>query len=392
MLNQIQFALCGGYKDDDDLNPYAVTKPEIRQALLSLINRELLPLERLAETLKLSEEDVAGHLEALKRAGLAEMVGPGWKPSFSIFTVEDQERLAPLLEEMTESLAKVVEENRHVVHETHAACGFADHGFSLVDLGYILIGAYILDFGALTLERSDFLVAQKGMPGGAYVFAGFEGKLRNLQSNWMWGHTSVFGPFTFLGHGELPPKGPRRAFPEQSYLWRRDGWTEQQITSTMQQLGAMLVALYDTPMGVRELAQRIGAGPEELADQLRLLQELEYVCDTGTWRSLSPVVNDAARTEIRGMVEEVWDELLNRAVKPNWESLERLYQGTSPARNGIDVREAFNPIHHAIFEQALRLLMERGVIARPRRHGDGARYAVWIEHVEDQDSGERYES
>jgi len=378
MMNRIQFTLCGSYEDDEGLNPYAVTKPEIRQEILSLINRKLLSLERLAEVLNLSEDTVAGHLQALKRAGLTEMVDSGWKPSFSIFTVQDQERLAPLLKEMAECLAKVVEENIHIVHKTHAACSFDDHGFSLVDLAYILVGAYILDFGALTLERSDFLVAQKDMPGGAYVFAGFEGKLRNLQSNWMWGHTASFGSFMFLGHGELPSTGPRRAFPDQSYLWRRDGWTEQQIASTMQQIGAILVALYDTPSGVRELAQRVNAGPEELADQLRLLQELEYVVENGTWRSRSPVVDHAVRLEIHAMVEEVWNQLLNRAVKPNWQALERLYEGTSPARNGIDICEAFNPIHHAIFDQALRLLMENGIIAFPPRHADGARYAVWI--------------
>lgn len=385
MLGQIQFALCGGYGDDDTLNPYVVTRPEARQQILSLINREHLTPEDIAESLNLGEEEVSRHLEGLQKAGLIDKAGARWKPSFAIFTIEDQERLEPLIKEMSNYLAKVVEENTDIVRKTHAGCGFADHGFSLEDLAYILVGAYILDFGALTLERSDFLVAKKEMPGGAYVFAGFEGKLRNLQSNWMWGHAHSYGTYTFFGHGELPPKGPRHAFPEQAYIWRREGRTEEQVTHRMHELGAILVALYEKPMAVRELAEETRVEQEELIDHLRLLQGLEYVRETGAWTSLSPVVNDAARVEVQNMVEEVWEGLLSMAVKPNWEHLERLYQGTSPQRNGIDIREAFNPIHHAIFEQALQLLMEREVIAWPKRHTDGARYAVWIEHTSKQD-------
>lgn len=385
MTSRIQFALCGNCIDDEVLNPYHVVKQEIRQAILSLINREPMTPGSISEALKLPEADVAGHIKALQSAGLIEMVGSGWKPSFSIFSVRDQERLEPLRRDMTESLAEAVEENMDIVHKAYDACRFADHGFTFRDIAYILVGAYILDFGALTLERSDFLVAQKEMPGGSSVFAGFEGKLRSLQSNWMWGHTFAFGPITFLGHGELPPKGPRRAFPEQSYLWRREGWAEERITRTMQELGAILIALYDRPMGIPELAERIGAEQEELVDRLDLLKDMEYVRDTGVWTSLCPVVSDESRAEIQSLVEDMWEKLLSMAVKPNWGHLERLYRGTSPQRNGVDIREAFNPIHHAVFEQALQLLMERKVIASPGRHVDGARYAVWIEHTKIQD-------
>jgi len=383
-MSQIQFALCGGCGDDDALNPYVVTKPEIRQRILSLINLEPLTLGGLSEILRLSEGDTAGHLQALQKAGLIEMINSGWKPSFSIFTLQDQERLEPLLKEVTNSFAGVVQGDMDIVHKTNAACGFGDHGFSLADLAYILVGAYILDYGGLALERSEFLVAQKEMPGGDYVFAGFEGEIRNLRSQWMWGHSHPYGAYTFFGHGELPCEGPRHAFPEQAYLWRREGWTEEQVTHRMQELGGILVALYETPMDLRELTERTGMEHGELRDHLRLLQKMEYVYETGAWTSLCPVVDDAARTRIQNMVEEVWDKLLNMVVRPNWERLERLFQGTAPARNGVDIREAFNPLHHAIFEQALQLLMQREVIAWPKRHTDGARYAVWIETTGNQ--------
>jgi len=384
MMNRMQFTLCGSYEDDERLNPYAVTKPEIRQEILSVINRDHLPLERLAEVLKLSEEDVAGHLQALKEAGLVEEVARQWKPSFAIFTVEDQQKLESLMAAMPKLYARVVRDNMAIVHRTYAACGFIDHGFSLAHLGYILVGAYVLDFGGLALEEPGFIMATKEMPGGAYVFTGFEGELRKLQSSWMWGHTSSFGPFTFLGHGELPPQGPRHAFPEQSYRWRAEGWTEEQVSRVMEEIGTILAVLYRTPMDLSKLARESGVESERVAEHLALLKKLDYVRDGELRTSVCPVVNAAAKDQIQKMVAEVWGKLLDEAVRPSWERLEHLYRGTAPARNGIDVCEAFNPIHHAIFEQALRLLMEGGVIAWPPQHADGARYAVWIEHAEDR--------
>lgn len=382
-VGRIQFALCGSYGTDEGLNPYAVTKPEIRQEILSLINRELQTPEEIAEMLKLSEEEVAQHLRALEKAGLVARVGLRWRPSFAIFTVQDQERLEPLIAKMAGLFAEVVRDNMGIVRKTYEACGFGDHGFSLAELAYILVGAYILDYGGLALEKSGLLVAAKEMPGGAYVFTGFEGELRNLRASWMWGHSYPFGPFTFFGHGELPPKGPRRGFPEQAYQWWGEGWPEEKATRVMRELGEILVALYESPMGAEELAEKTGLERGKLIEHLALLQELEYVQERGVWTSVCPAVDNAAKTQIQKMVQEIWGRLLDVAVKPHWEHLERAYQGTAPARNGIDIHEAFNPIHHAIFEQALRLLMESGVILWPKRHADGARYAVWIEHGKD---------
>lgn len=79
------------------------------------------------------------------------------------------------------------------------------------------------------------------------------------------------------------------------------------------------------------------------------------------------------------MVETMWASLLKSVVEPCWEELTRMYEGTAPAANGVDVREAFNPLHHAMFEEALRQMMERAILPYPRQRADGARYAVWVE-------------
>ncbi len=383
-MGQIEFVMCGSAVPDEDLNPYKATAPETRQNILSLINLKALSFKELAGILGLTEEEIAEHLAALERAGLIEESFHRYKPTFAIFTVEDQKKLEPLISEMAGLFAEGVRNNMDIICGTYADCGFAEHGFAFVDLAYILVGAYILDYGGLgELKKSGHLMIAKEMPGGTYVFAGFEGKPRDLRTSWIWGHAYPFGPFTFFGHGELPPKGPRRAFPEQAYQWLGEGWPKEKVDRVMEELGTILFTLDQAPLGIERLAEQTGLEQGKLAEHLALLQNLGYMqgVKEGGWRSLCPVVDGAAKARIQRMVQEIWEKLLSEAVKPHWKNLEHIYQGTTLAKNGIDIREAFNPIYHWIFDQALRLLLEGGIIPWPKRHADGARYAVWIEHV-----------
>jgi len=61
-------------------------------------------------------------------------------------------------------------------------------------------------------------------------------------------------------------------------------------------------------------------------------------------------------------------------VRKQWEN------GGSPlpGHNGIELPEAFVLPYHGVFEDAIRKLMANGAIPYPRRHRDGASYAVWL--------------
>ncbi|MCI2425505.1 winged helix-turn-helix domain-containing protein [Candidatus Acetothermia bacterium] len=382
-MSRLQFSLCGSYGRDDELDPYLVCAPPVRQEVLGLINLNPLTTDEIAARLGLPQEEVTKHLGALEKAGLVEQTSHRYKPNFAVFTVQDQQRLEPLLAEMAGLFREAVRDNMDIIRSAYAASGFSKHGFSFADLAYVLVGAYILDYGGLALRDAGLLIASKEMPGGSYVFTGFEGDLRNLRASWMWGHAFAFGPFTFFSHGELPTEGGRLCFPDKAWRWWGEGRSEQEVTRTMEELGRILVALYDAPTKLDKLVGRTGLEPGKLAEHLGLLTELEYVEEKDIWCSLCPVVDDTAEAQIRRMVQEIWAGLLALAVRPYWGALSHLYWETAPARNGIDLREAFNPIHHVIFEQALRLLMERDDIPWPKCHADGARYAVWIEHKKD---------
>jgi DNA-binding transcriptional ArsR family regulator len=380
-MSSIQFALCGSYKADDDLNPYKVTEPDVCQEILSAINQKPRAPEEIAATTKLSPEEVGNHLMAMVKAGLVRQLDNCYKPTFAIFTTHDQERLKPLIDELSRSFAKIVQENMNMVHRAYEQCNFSDHGFSFDDLAYILVGAYTLDYGGLkALSQADLLIPSREMPGGHYVFTGFEGEIINLRAKWQWGHNALFGRFTFSGHGEVPAQGGRNAFPEQAYTWQyAEGWSEEDVIKTMEEIGEILVALYEHPLGIEELVVQTGINEERLHEHLELLRKLEYHrADGELFVSSCPVVVKESADHIQKLVEQLQAKLITEVLKPSWERIQNIYKKTAPANNEIDVREAFNMIYHLMFEQALRLLLEQGTIPWPKHHADGVRYAIWI--------------
>lgn len=378
-MNRIQFTLCGNLGPDDALNPYLVCEPPARQEILRLINAHPWAPDALAAETGQPEEEIRDDLAALERAGLVEQVGPAYRPTFAIFTAQDQERLQPFVADAAAAFAAVVRAHIGTVRHAHDLCRFAAHGYTLADTAYILVGAYTLDYGGITLRDAGLLVAAQEMPGGSYVFTGFEGDAPRLRESWMWGHAGRFGRFTFFGHGELPETGLRHAFPERAWRWAREGRPPDEIAQTMEEIGDILVALYRGPQTTPQLSEQCQVEPDRMAAHLALLRELGYVAQETSWRSRCPVVDEPARAEIGAMVQRVWRDLLDEAVRPAWAELERLYATTSPARHKVDLRVACNPIHHLIFEQALRQLMEEETLAWPPRRPDRARYAVWVE-------------
>lgn len=380
MMSTIQFSLCGSCRLDEELNPYKVTASNVRQEILSAINRKPQSPRSLAARTSLSEADALGHLRSMEQAGLVEEIDGLYRPAFAIFTHEDLTQIGPLLKELSTGLARVAEDNMALVREVYEGGGFLEHGFPFQKLAYILIGAYTFDYGGLdALSEAGFFLTAKEMPGGRYVFTGFEGL--NLRTRWQWGHAETFGCFTFFSHGEISPEGHRKAFPDLAWAWQGEGRPEEEITHTMQEIGKLVLALYEKRLEFEKLTERTGIEPKRCKTYLTLLQELGYVHrEEETFVSACPVINEATGQRIQAMAKVLQGKFIAEIIRPSWKRIEAVYQTTSPARNGVDLREGFNALYHFIFEQASRELMERGIIPWPKRHPDGARYAVWMQY------------
>ncbi|MGY4706796.1 hypothetical protein ACVNPS_03445 [Candidatus Bipolaricaulota sp. J31] len=372
------FMLCGSY--ETNYNPYRAVAPKIRQKILSLINSAPGELEEISIALELPREEVRSHLNELERVGLVKYTQNGYKPNFALFTAKDLAELEPILGELATGLVAVTEEESGLIDKTYRACGFENHGFPYKVMAYILVGAYVFDYGGLKhLSIRGYLRHGRPMPGGNYVFAGLETQ-KDLRRNWQWGHSTSFGKFTFFGHGELPREGMRQAFPEQAYKWLSEGRPLREVEGVMEEIGKVLEALYHGPLSFAELLRSTGIPPESLQNHLKLLENLSYVKREGAkYRSLCPLVDPRAKRRISRLAEGIQGKFIARVLNPLWGKLEEAYVKTSPSRNDIELPEAFNPLYHLVFEQTIKLLFERGFIPQPPLRPDGARYAVWLE-------------
>lgn len=251
---------------------------------------------------------------------------------------------------------------------------------------YIAIGAYTLDYSGLEVLTDEGLLMSKEMPGGNYVFAGFEAGLVDLREAWMWGHNSEYREYSFSTHGKLPPKGGRRAFPDLGFVWAYHVEDEEERKSIEQKIvnyGDLLYELLKGPLTLDDLAKALNRRKVEVIFDLTFLEELEYVASINEqgkrkYALIRPALLLEDYKRIHKLSKRILTQFLSQSLKASYGELERSYKETSPAKNGIDMREAFNPIYHNIFEKALDKLMASGVIEMPPLRRDGGRYSAWV--------------
>jgi DNA-binding transcriptional ArsR family regulator len=390
MQKLIQFALCGSSSVDYD--PYAATDDMVTQRMLLAMNSEPLSLQGISAETNVGEQEVIRHLEALERCQLikkAEREGElHYQPSFAIFTLQDQKRLQPLIEKLSMSLVRVAKGFLPKIKEELKNIKCVKEGYHFPDLEYITIGAYTFDYGGLeVLKEEGLLTVTRKMPGGNYVFSGLEVGLVNLREAWMWGHNSKYGKYTFNTHGKLPPNGRRRAFPDLGWVWTYYAGNEEESKRVEQKIvhyGDLLYELLKGPVTLEDLAKALGRPKVELILDLTLLEELEYIVSTTEhlnkreYALNRPALLPEDYKRIHDLSKKILMQFLSESLKASYSELEDSYKETSPAKNGIDMPEAFNPIFHNIFEKASGKLMASGVVAKPPLRRDGGTYSPWI--------------
>jgi len=389
MQRLIEFALCGSYSHECD--PYAVTGDMVTQKILSAINSEPLPLRKISTEISLTEQEVIQRLKALERCRLVKETKKAgklyYRPSFAIFSLRDQKKLQPLIEKLSRSLVGIAEDFLPKIKEELTKVRCVEQGYHFPDLIYIAIGAYAFDYGGLEVfKKEGLLTVTKEMPGGNYVFSGIEVGLVDLRKSWMWGHNGKYGKYTFSTHGKLPPKRSRRAFPDLGFVWTYYAENEEERKSIEQKIihyGDLLYELLKGPVTFDHLTKALNRRKVELILDLTFLEELEYVTSTIEQDKRKYALNRPALLledykRIHKLSRGMLMQFLNRSLKARYGELESSYKETSPAKNGIDMQEAFNPIYHNIFEKALDKLITSKAIAAPPLRRDGGRYSPWV--------------
>ena len=374
----LQFALCGSAKSGK-CNPYEAVEPVNRQRILLLINSKPLDAERIAKKLNLDIKETREDLMRLKECGLIKEANNQYLPSFPIFTLKDQMTLSPLLNKLSSSVKSIVEKRLSDVRKLVGDLECTKRGLNFSDLEYIIVGAITLDYEALEVFRDEeLLLPEKEMPGGSYIFSGFELGLIDLRKSWMWGHNSVYGKYWFSTHGRIPKEG-RRAFPD--LAWRLTShieWDWNKIEHMMKRIGEILELLSIENLSVKDLSAKTKMIEEELLIELALLETLQYIVSAeNRWKINRPFFTTSDLEKIRGLSESILKEI-SSFFKGKLVKIKELYDQTSPSKNKIIFKESFNPLYHLIFENTLNLLIESKAINSPAFGKDGEKYSPFI--------------
>lgn len=374
--NLIQFSMCGRA---GKYYPYEAVKPENRQRTLLLINSKPLKVNQIAGRLEFDKEEIIESLMALKKCGLVKDAEGRYSPSFAIFTRKDQNILKALLEELSIDVKEIVEKRVGELRKLISDLECTKKGSRFPDLDYIVIGALTLDYkGLQVLHREKLLLYGKKMPGNSnYIFSGFESGLINLKESWMWGHNSSFGKYWFSTHGKLPPDGSREAFPD--LAWRWDKHTDsKEIDRVMKRIGKLLELLSEHNLSLSDLNKIVRNNKEKLLTELTLLLTLEYIVEEEKkWKTNRPFLTTSDLKKIRSFSESTL-KYISKFLRAKQSRMIELYVQTSPSKNGIPFKEAFNPLYHLIFERALDLLIASKVINSPPLRKDKGRYSPFV--------------
>ena len=378
MNSLIQFAMCGS--GGEECNPYDITAPIERQRLLLLINSKSLSIEDIAKELDISIDNVTKLINELVRCGLVKEINGLYKPTFAIFTLNDQRILQPLIDSIVQDVVDIVRDNMEDVRRVINNLTIVKRGLRFPDLEYIVVGAITLDYEGLDiLSEEGLLIKSKKMPGGEYIFAGFEVGLIDLEKAWMWGHTGTFGRYYFSTHGKLPPKGIRLAFPDLAWLWYAQGIGPNDIESKMIEIGDILNTLLQGDLGFKDLRDLLGIEETNLIMDLSLLLTLKYivVIDKELWRLNIPAFTQNDYDNIKSLSESIL-RIIAKRFKSKLSIIRNYYSKTLPAKNDIPLEEAFNQIYHLVFEKALNSLIKDNVIKEPPLKLDNGKYSSFM--------------
>ncbi len=384
----LEFALCGNY--EPECNPYNAVKDVLAQQILLTIHQSKKTAKQLAESMNLDVDLVNTHLSEMLRCGLIVQTKEDdkelYRPNFPIVSAADYQKLQPELDKLTDLLVETTIELLPEIESDLQAFQFFKAGYEVPDIPYIVIGGFTFDFGGLDFMKSeDLLIVTKEMPGGKYVFAGFESSILDLKKAWMWGHTAQFDKFVYITHGRLPTQGGRKAFPDLFWVWEHllAGNEKTEVEAKAREIGAILHSLIFESQTIERLHESTKQPKFTLVYNLALLEQLEYIGYTRknneTYVILKrPVLLSEDINVIHKISAKLFSRFKAKGLMKHYHKLEKVYQQTSTAQYHIDFKETFNMLYHSVFEKASNILINTNKITKPPLRKDGVHYSSWM--------------
>jgi len=392
--NLLEFALCGNY--DPDFNPYNAVKEIIAQKILLSVHKSRKTALEISESINLDLDLVSTHIEELQKCGLIVQEKEGenkpYRINFPIIMAKDYKKLQPELDKLTDLLVETTLELLPEIEIDLKEIQFFKAGYEASDLTYIAVGGSTFDFGGLDFMKSEnLMIVSKEMPGGKYVFAGFESSISELKTTWMWGHTSQYDRFLYITHGRLPTKGGREAFPDLFWVWEYllAGKEKANVEAKAIELGTILYSLISGSKTINKLGESTEISKFDLIYNLTLLEQLEYIgykMKDGEIHVIlkRPILVSEDTKIIQQITDKIFSRFKEKEIMKYYTELKEIYKHTSTAKNNIDFKETFNMLYHSVFEKASNILMNSDKMNKPLLRKDGANYSPWIVVIEDE--------
>ena len=195
---------------------------------------------------------------------------------------------------------------------------------------------------------------------------------------WIWGHHSTFDKYWFNSHGKIPPSIFRIAFPDLTFLWY-SGMSSSEIRSKMTNTGRILENLVYNDLTLNEIkTYLLDIDMKELLIDLSLLLALGYVIKVNNkFRLGIPVFTRKDYEAVLSCSRKIMEEIASR-FKERISNVEEYYRQSTPYKNKIPLKEAFNGLYHLIFDNALCKLIGDNTIPKPAKRVDNGEYSVFM--------------
>ena len=393
----------GRAQQPEDLFTYGITGSDPHGAYTSAMSH--LPVQKLLLDLA-AQPRSAGFMDAalqgsgvsrqdLEGLGLVRRQGDDYVLSFTLFTSADVRRVRAVAESSARSLVSAFLARRPEIE-----VALQKYPVKTVDpkaVAYILLGCFSLDWDGLDLTaEKHYRSAAPEQPDGDRYIPWAEQKSDLTLKGIYWGSHNEDLPnvvFTSFGdHFSLP----RYALPD--LFWRLPRWATEEgnlpeslkpklrsalwvsVQITARQIGDMLVALREGGKTKEELAQVASLTPEQAADLLGLLVELEYIGQEGEqYYARIPVLGEQDQAMVMEL-RHIGRQIAETWLAAHYEQLHNDLAGLTPLRYGVPFADGFTQVWHYIFGEANRQLVEAGLFADPyaeNRKYKGFIPAVW---------------
>ncbi|MFW5903994.1 MAG: hypothetical protein ACOCTK_00845 [Candidatus Saliniplasma sp.] len=363
-MPNVQFGICGDldfHSTPEELNPLPTLKKDEVGKMLLKLNREPLEKERLV----VEHGDLKNEIEKLLRLGVIREEGK-IHVNFTFLDAKDSRFIFKECEPFAEKLCQLFLERKDELF--NVLNRYENSRIPKEKLAFMIVGCYLLDWGALELFRKSGLADNlKSQPGGnEYTLWGEEEVEQMLKRIYWGGHAFKTGEYMFHTFGDHHNYTQRNALPDLFHIFSDfdfDGGEEYKhlLFDKRKELGVEL----------GDIMNKIYMGERLEHDKnIQFLKKIGYVFEEKDLVLNIPYFTENEVPIITEAVEPFIGEL-ERWTENELPILEEKLESIRPIQNGVPFEEVFVQLWHVVFGLTNKYLTENGMLYDTYEEGKG---------------------